>query len=338
MNASHELQQSITQKDYDRFTQLLDSGVDVTQRIFDNNTVLHLLACVDWKLSATLSVVKSLFGTTPTIVDWLTRISLSMPKTMTLKEFFSLQNDLSQTCMHTAITNENWIFAEVILKSFNLRYGFNVDMCRDQGGLTESERFLILYGLKGRVEQFQMLFGKRECSIASMKSACKAFKIVKLNNERFALLPSSHRIFRSANELSYPEPYAEIDDPLLLEQVYDENGVEDPNRKVREHSRWALHQELDHISYDGHLHEEREHIRSFLEAYIDQLSARNLDKAYINYCIREFCNEIPRIHSEDLREEVIVDLKKVSALDSFSRYAQLISKLIAKFNKSSSSS
>ena len=39
---------------------------------------------------------------------------------------------------------------------------------------------------------------------------------------------------------------------------------------------------------------------------------------------------------KDLREEVIVDLKKVSSLDSFSQYAHLISRLIAKFNKSSS--
>jgi len=270
-------------------------------------------------------------------VDWLAQITRSMPNTISLKEFFTLKNDMSQTCMHTAITNANWIFAEAILQSFHLRYGLNVDMSRDQGGLTESERFLILYGIKGRIEQFQTLFGKRECSIRSMKSACKAFKIVKLNDERFAVLPNSHQLFSSANELSYPEPYAEIDDPLLLEQVYDENGVEDPNKKVREHNRWSLHQELNHINYDGHLHEDREHIRSFLEAYIDQLSALNLDKTYISYCIREFCNEVPNIYSEDLREEVIVDLKKVSSLDSFSQYAELISKLIAKFNKLSNS-
>lgn len=326
-----EIRQAILQKDYERFKQLIDSGLDVSQRIFDNNTLLHLLACVNWELSTAQSV-KSIFRSTPTVMDWLAQISRSMPTTMPLKEFFTLQNDMSQTCMHAAITNENWVFAHAVLTAFHISYYVDPGLYRrDQGGLTEPERFVILYGIKGRKEEYEMLFNRAECSILTIKSASKAFKIINLNDEKFAVLPSTHRFYKSAIELNYPEPYAEIEDPFALEQVYEEHGVVDPTKESRERSRWTMQNELDHIPYSGWLDENPEHVLAFLRSYVDALWSWNRDKTYIITCAREFCKENPSFYMANLKEEIVADLNRVAKLDNFSQHANLVSKLITKF-------
>jgi len=328
---AYEIRQVIAQKDFDHFKQLVDSGLDVSQRIFDNNTLLHLLACVDWELSTGESV-KSIFRSTPTVMDWLWQITVSMPKTMPLKEFFTLQNDKSQTCMHAAITNENWIFSHAVLAAFHINYSLDSGLYRrDQGGLTEPERFLILYGIKGRKEEFETLFNRSQCSILTIKSASKAFKIINLNHEKFVVLPSTHRCYKSATELNYPEPYAEIEDPFVLEQLYEEHGVVDPAKESREWNRSQMQNELDHIQYDGWLKEDPEHVLAFLRNYVDALWSWNRDKTYITTCAREFCKEIPSFYMANLREEIVSDLSKLSKLAEFSQHASLISKLIVKF-------
>ena len=333
MNASFEFQQAISQKDFDRFKQLIGNGMDVSQRLDSNNTLLHFLASVEWELSTSQSV-KSLFRYTVTIIDWLQEIQLSMPKNKPLKEFFTLQNDMGQTCMHVAITNENWIFATAILHSFRINYRVDGDDMyrRDQLGLTESERFLILYGIKGREKQFHALFENKKCSILELKSASKAFKVINLNYEKFAVFPSSHRFYKSAIERDYPSPYAEIEDPFLLEQVYEENGIVDPTKESRDTEHWYIQYELDHLTYDGSLNEDPEHIMSFLKSYADVLWYQNHKKSYIITCVSEFCKETPSIYMANLSEEIVSDLHKASKLDSFSQYAQLISKLIIKFS------
>lgn len=337
MSTNYELEQIIAQKDYDRFKQLVGNGIDVSQRLSYNNTLLHFMAYYDWKLSTTQSV-KSLFRTTPTIFDWLVLIKNSLPKTMPLKEFFALQNINSQTCMHTAISNENWIFAKAILDAFAINYRVDYNLYRrDHEGLTESERFLILYGIKGRKQQFQMLFGEAECPIQTLKSASKAFKIINLNHEKIAVIPSTHCLFKSAIELDYPKPYAEIADPFLLEQIYEENGVVDPTKESRETRRFEILNELDYLTYDGYLNEDPEHIMSFLKSFADLLWSQNYSNNYIITCAREFCKETPSVYMANLSEDVVRDLNMASKLGDFSQYSQLISKLITKFGSLPSS-
>lgn len=234
-DARYQIEQAIHNKNYDRFEQIINSGVDISQSVdSNNNTLLHILACHNWELSATQSV-KSLFKYTPTIVDWIIKIRSSIPETAELKKFFCLQNDQSQTCMHIAITNENWSFANAILGLFYINYDIDTDLLRrDQLGLTEPELFLILYGIKGQEKQFKKLFRNYEYSIRSLKSASKAFKLINLNYEKSAVLPSTHNLYNSAIELDYPKAYAEIADPLLLEQVYEENDVVNPRKKLRQ--------------------------------------------------------------------------------------------------------
>lgn len=328
---TYGIRQAIAQKDFDRFKQLIDSGLDVSQRIFDNNTLLHLLACVNWEFS-TVQSVKSIFRSTPTVMDWLAQIRLSMPKTMPLEEFFTLQNDMSQTCMHAAITNANWIFSHAALAAFNISYYVDPGLYRrDQGGLTEPERFLILYGIKGRKEEFEMLFNKAECSIRTIKSASKAFKIINLNHEKFVVLPSTHRFYKSATELNYPEPYAEIEDPFVLEKIYEEHGVVDPAKESRERNRWQMQNKLDHIQYDGWLNEDPKRVLAFLKSYVDALWSWDRDKNYILTCAREFCKEIPSSYMASSKEDIVSDLSRLSKLDNFSQHANIISELIVKF-------
>lgn len=328
---TYEIRQAIFEKNYDRFKQLIDSGLDISQQVFDNNTVLHLMACVNWELSTAQSV-KSIFQPTPRVMDWLARIRLAMPNAVPSKEFFTRQNDMGQTCMHVAITSDNWIFANAALSAFHISYFVDPGLYRrDQGGLTERERFLILYGIKGRKDEFEMLFDKAECSIRTIKSASKAFKIINLNHEKFAVLANTHRFYKWATELSYPEPYAEIEDPFILEQVYEEHGVVDPTKESRDRNRSAMQSNLDHLHYDGWLDEDPNYVLEFLRRYVDALWSWNRDKNYINTCAREFCQEVPSFYMANLREDIVSDLGKLSKLPEFSQHANIISKLIVKF-------
>lgn len=328
---ANEISHVIAKNDYDRFKQLVNSGFDVSQRIFDNNTLLHLLACANWKLSTPQFVV-SICRNTATVFDWLRQIKNSMPNTISLKEFFTQQNDKSHTCMHLAITNENWIFAHAVLAEFHISYHLEPGLYRrDQGGLTEPERFLILYGIQGREKEFEMLFDKVQCSILTIKSASKAFKIVKFSHEKFVVLPSTHRFYKSATELNYPLPYADFDDPFILEQIYEENGLIDPAKKSRERKRLKMQNVIDSIYYDGCLDEEPVHVLAFLKSYVDALWSWNRDENYIITCAREFCNEIPSFYMVNLKEDVVSDLSKLSKLAEFSQHASVISKLIVKF-------
>ena len=331
MNAAYELQQAVQLKDFESFSRLVDSGADVSQRLFNNDTLLHLLARIDWSQSTTQSV-KSIFRPTPTIMDWLQKIRSSLQRTMPIKEFFTLQNDLSQTCMHAAITNENWIFSKSVLTSFYINYHVDSSLYRrDQQGVTESELFLILYGIKGRDEQFRILFEGSECSIRALKSALKAFKVINLNYEQFAILPNTHHLFDAARELDYPDPYAEIDDANILERVYEENGMVDPNKKVRERKRINVQRELEPIANGDYINEERDHVLAFLRDYADVLLSRSCEKNYIITCAREFCSETPSFFMAGLKGSVIDDLKAMSNSSKFSQYSELISKLVAKF-------
>ena len=219
-----EIGSAIAHKNFDKFKQIIDDGFDVSQKTFSNNTLLHLLACVDWELSTSQSV-KSIFRYVPSINDWLYQIKSAMPKSIKEKEFFTLQNNMSQTCMHTAIANENWIFAGAVLNVFCLDYYVHNLYRRNQGGLTELECFLILYGIKGHEKQFQMLFGKEERSIRTIKSASKAFKIIDFDYKNFAVLPNTHPFYKQAVELDYPSKFAEIKDSFVREKIYEEYGL-----------------------------------------------------------------------------------------------------------------
>lgn len=354
------LHNAVINREFDLYTSLIKSGEDVYQSDDDGNTVLHLIAKNKRTDSVAHSITSMFSSKIESPHDW---ICATGGRNIDIVDLAVVQNKSLNTCMHIAIENENWEFAALMQR--RLCYQLYPDkLRRNEFGLTEYELALVLYGIRGRSNQIDTVFGemaKVYCSevgfsyspfteevgikggFLALKKAVKAVKMIKLplengNNVDYPL-PADHKLFKIANENEYPSPHAEFDDEIHLDALYEAINV--PYRvaatraaaakKDRDNLRYTITMELPHLPYDNWLEEDPKFVYSFFEQYAEVLVCKNYHKSQIISTLRELSREKPMIYDSQNCDEIIMDLKLVYNTGAFLPYSRVIEILIAKF-------
>lgn len=242
-----KLHEAVKAKDYKLFESLLNSGHDICEVNQFGDTVLHLLA----QNKESESVVGGIFSSLSSkakLHDWLFLIQSSVEKNIktqhSMSDFATMQNILSQTCMHIAIKNENWEFAYFMQKNY-LHYKIYPNrLKRDDHGFTEYELALALYGIWGRSDEMNAVFGdlakfsiqdlgyfspftKNNSIIYGLKETKKAMKAVKIislplkegNNFNY-ILQMNNELFQYAIEDEYPSAFASFNEDSHWHSLY----------------------------------------------------------------------------------------------------------------------
>lgn len=360
------LHNSVINRDFDLYTSLIKSGEDVCQTDEHGNTALHLIAKNKVSDSITHSITSMFSSKVESPHDW---ICATRGRNIDIVDLAVIQNKSFDTCMHIAIENENWEFAALMQQ--RLCYQLHPDkLRRNKFGLTEYELALVLYGIRGRSNQIDAVFGemaKVYCSglgfsyspftqevgidggFLALKRAVKAVKMIKLplKNGNVVNYPLSvdHKLFKIANENEYPSPHAEFDDEIHLDVLYEAINV--PYRvaatrvaaakKDLDELRYTIMMELPHLPYDNWLDEDPKFVYSFFEQYAEVLVCKNYYKSQIISTLRELSRGKPMIYDSQNCDEIIMDLKLVYNTDAFLPYSRILEILIAKFTSLSTS-
>lgn len=354
------LHNSVINRDFDLYTSLIQSGEDVNQSDEDGNTVLHLIAKNKRTDSVAHSITSMFSSKVESPHDW---ICATDGRNIAIADLAIVQNKSLDTCMHIAIENENWEFA--VLMQQRLCYQLHPDkLRRNKFGLTEYELALVLYGIRGRNNQIDAVFGEMakvyssglgfryspfteevgiEGGFLALKMAVKAVKMIKLplKNGNVVNYPLSadHKLFKIANENEYPSPHAEFDDEIHLDALYEAINV--PYRvaatrvaaakKDRDKLRDTIMMELPHLPYDNWLEEDPKFVYSFFEQYAEVLVCKNYHQSQIISTLRELSRGKPMMCESRNCDEIITDLKLAYNADAFLPYSRILEILIAKF-------
>lgn len=143
--------EAIRQKDFNAFVSLLKSEDVSSLRDAEGRTILHHLARkTDFEGAA--AGLASLVSRKHDIRSWLVEIRVD------LIDLLLVQDSFKNTCMHDAISFDNWNFAMAV--GVTLNYGqFPERLRRNSMGLTEYEMAIVYYGVYGRGEKLRAVFG-----------------------------------------------------------------------------------------------------------------------------------------------------------------------------------
>lgn len=243
-----DLHAAIRSQNYDLFTQLIVSGADITQLDQHQNTVLHTLAATPMK-SSTASDIKSLFTFQPSMIDWLVKIRDRAPS-QDMTSFALVQNKKLETCMHIAITCQNWWFATLVQRDYLQYFLHPSRFRRNELGLNEYEYFLFNYGFNGQKEELVSIFAHYVDShtmLTAIKTAAKSVKLINTGEDKI-YLHVDHELFSKAIEEDYPSPYASFESERDLTSLCKEKGVVDPNAETIKYHKKELIKLISSIS------------------------------------------------------------------------------------------
>lgn len=350
------LHDSVINGDFDLYASLIKSGEDVYQTDEYGNTVLHLIAKNKRNNSVTHSISSMFSSKVESPQDW---ISATDGRNIAIVDLAVVQNKSLDTCMHIAIENENWEFAALMQQ--RLCYRLHPDkLRRNMFGLTEYELALVLYGIRGRPNQIDVVFGEMakvyssglgfsyspfteevgiRGGLLALKMAVKAVKMIRLPLENGNTvdypLSADHKLFKIANENAYPSPYAEFDDEIHLDTLYEAINV--PCRVAATRAaaakelRDTIIMELPHLPYDNWLEEDPKFVYSFFEQYAEVLLCKNYDKYQIISTLRELSRRTPMMCDSRNCDEIIMDLKLAYNTEDFLPYSRILEAMITKF-------
>lgn len=143
--------EAIRQNDFNNFVRLLKSEDVGSLRDAEGKTILHHLARRS-DFEGTAAGLASLVSRKHDIRNWLVEIRVN------LVELLLVQDSLKNTCMHEAISLDNWNFALAVGTTLN--YAQYPDrLRRNSMGLTEYEMAIVYYGVYGRGDKLRTVFG-----------------------------------------------------------------------------------------------------------------------------------------------------------------------------------
>lgn len=218
--------EAIKKNDFSAYLRLLKTERAADARDSSGGTVLHHLARRT-DLGGTAAGIAAFVSSKYDVENWIVELSSDV------LELMLVQDSLQKTCTHVALESDNWAFAIAINRRID--YGRYPDrLRRNHMGLTEYELAIVLYGVHGRKDKLNAVFGEIDSiylqglgrvpsfrdpadirdAFAVFKRVAKAVKIVQTRIEgkvvKVEYIASNDERFPHVVEEEYPSALAKL--------------------------------------------------------------------------------------------------------------------------------